>query len=131
MSHSYKAVKTIIEYDTSQTGLRAVLKGYQEIALRVIWESSGPLGSKVVMDQVNKRLEDSTISRASIINFLEDMREMGILNGEERTGKGGHHWVYSPSMNEYQFKQFIASTILANMVRDFPRETIEALKKIS
>jgi hypothetical protein len=28
-----------IEFDTGEIGLRAVLKDYQEIALRILWES--------------------------------------------------------------------------------------------
>jgi predicted transcriptional regulator len=58
------------------------------------------------------------------------MRKIGILKGEERTGKGGYHWIYSPSMNEAEFKQFIARTILESLLRNFPEETAEAVKKI-
>jgi predicted transcriptional regulator len=58
------------------------------------------------------------------------MRKIGILKGEERTGKGGYHWIYSPSMNETEFKQFIARTILESLLRNFPEETAEAVKKI-
>jgi len=35
------------------------------------------------------------------------MCEAGVLKGEERTGKGGYHWIYSPAMNENEFKEFI------------------------
>ena len=48
------------------------------------------------------------------------MRKIGILKGEERTGKGGYHWIYSPSMNEAEFKQFIARTRLESLLRNFP-----------
>ena len=75
-------------------------------------------------------LEEGTISRASIINFLESMRMMGVLKGDEKTGKGGHRWIYSPAMNESEFKQYIARTILESLMRDFPEETAEAVKKI-
>ena len=119
-----------IEYDTAESGLRAVLKDYQEIALRVIWESPEGLGSKQVWDRINERLKDKTISRASVINFLEDMREMGVLKGDEKTGKGGHRWIYSPAMNESEFKQFIAETILKNLMRNFPDETRQVIKKL-
>jgi predicted transcriptional regulator len=112
-----------IEYDTAESGLRAVLKDYQELALRVIWESPEGLGSKAVMDRVNAELKPNTISRASVINFLESMREMGVLKGDERTGKGGHHWIYSPAMNEAEFKQYIAKTIIESLMRDFSEET--------
>jgi hypothetical protein len=42
-----------IEFDTGETGLRAVLKDYQEIALRTLWESKEGLGSKAVWGRVN------------------------------------------------------------------------------
>ena len=120
-----------LEFNTGESGLRAVLKDYQEHALRAIWKSSVGLGSKAVNDKVNAELTPNTISRASIINFLESMREMGVLKGEDRTGKGGHHWIYSPAMTEAEFKQFIAKTILENLMRDFPEETRKALHKIN
>jgi predicted transcriptional regulator len=119
-----------IEYDTAEHGLRAVLKDHQEIALRAIWATPEGLGSKAVWDRVNAELKPNTISRASVINFLESMRKMSVLKGVEKTGKGGHHWIYSPAMNESEFKEFIVKTILKNLTRDFPEETTEALKSI-
>jgi hypothetical protein len=118
-----------VEFDTAETGLRAVLKDYHEIALRVIWASPEGLGSRAVWDLVNAGLKGETISRASIINFLEAMREAGVLKGDEKTGKGGHRWIYSPSMNEAEFKQYIARTILESLLRSFPEEMSEALKR--
>jgi len=123
-------MKNRIEYDASEKGLRTVLKDYQELALRAIWANPEGLGSKAVMDWVNAELKPNTISRASIINFLEAMREAGVLKGVEKTGKGGYHWIYSPAMNEAEFTQFIAETILGNLMRDFPEETTEVLKTI-
>jgi len=119
-----------IEYDTAESGLRAVLKDYQELALRAIWATPEGLGSKAVWDRVNAELKPNTISRASVINFLESMREAGVLEGEERTGKGGHRWIYSPAMNEAEFKQHIARTILESLLRDFPEETRAALENL-
>jgi len=58
------------------------------------------------------------------------MREMGVLNGVEKTGKGGHRWIYSPAMNEAEFKQYIARTILESLMRDFPEETKVALENL-
>jgi predicted transcriptional regulator len=119
-----------LKYDTAEPGLRAVLKDHQEIALRAIWATPEGLGSKAVWDRVNAELKPNTISRASVINFLEAMREAGVLKGEERTGKGGHRWIYRPAMNESEFKQHVARTILESLLRDFPEETSEAVKKI-
>jgi predicted transcriptional regulator len=83
-----------------------------------------------VWDRVNAGLKGETISRASIINFLESMREAGVLKGVEKTGKGGYHWIYSPAMNESEFKQHIARTILESLMRDFPEETRAALENL-
>ena len=119
-----------IEYDTAEPGLRAVLKDYQELALRAIWATPEGLGSRAVWDRVNAELKSNTISRASIINFLEAMRETGVLKGVEKTGKGGYHWIYSPAMNESEFKQHIARTILESLMRNFPEETRQLIKKL-
>ena len=119
-----------IEYDTAESGLRAVLKDYQEFALRAIWATPEGLGSRAVWDRVNAELKPNTISRASVINFLEALREADVLKGVEKTGKGGYHWIYSPAMNENEFKEFIAKTILGSLMRDFPEETAETVKKI-
>jgi len=119
-----------VEFDTAETGLRVVLKDYQELALRAIWANPEGLGSKAVWDRVNAELKPNTISRASVINFLESMREAGVLKGVERTGKGGHRWVYSPTMDEAEFKQYIARTILESLMRSFPEETRHAVKML-
>jgi predicted transcriptional regulator len=58
------------------------------------------------------------------------MREAGVLKGEEKTGKGGHRWIYSPAMNESEFKQHIARTILESLMRDFPEETRAVLENL-
>ncbi len=123
-------MKNRIEYDASEKGLRAVLKGYQEIALRVIWESKEGLNSGAIWMKANEALKPESISRASIINFLEAMRETGVLKGVERTGKGGYHWIYSPAMDEAEFKQHIAKTILESPMRSFPEETRAALENL-
>jgi predicted transcriptional regulator len=58
------------------------------------------------------------------------MREAGVLKGEERTGKGGYHWIYSPAMNEAEFKQYIASQLIESLMKSFPEETRAALKNL-
>jgi hypothetical protein len=57
------------------------------------------------------------------------MREMGVLKGEEKTGKGGHHWVYFPALDENGFKRFIVKTMIDSLMKSFPDETREAIRK--
>jgi hypothetical protein len=116
-----------VRFDTAETGLRAVMKDYQDIALKVIWASPEGLSLRVVWDRVNARLQGKTINHASVFNFLEAVREAGILKGKERMGMGGHRWIYSLAMNESEYKKYVARNILGSLMRGFPEETKIAL----
>jgi len=123
--------KVTLKFDPESRGLSKVFKDYQQEALRAVWQSEEGANSRKVWQQVNGRLDGGgSISRASIINFLNDMVDEGVLGYEERTGKGGYHRVYKPNMNESELKKYIAETVLASLMRDFPNETNEAIKAI-
>jgi predicted transcriptional regulator len=118
--------------DTASEGLEMVLKDYQEAALRYLWRlDGGGASSRDVWVQVNEDLKGKrTISRASIINFLNSMVDEGVLNYTETTGKGGHRRIYSAKYDEAGFKEYIAKVVLGNLLRDFPEETRKALQKV-
>ena len=48
---------------------------------------------------------------ASVIFFLNDLVDDGILDYEEKTGKGGYHRVYYPNMNREEFADHITDLI--------------------
>jgi predicted transcriptional regulator len=118
--------------DTASEGLEMVLKDYQEAALRYLWRLDGDgASSRDVWVQVNEDLKGKrTISRASIINFLNSMVDEGVLSYTETTGKGGHRRIYSAKYDEAGFKEYIAKVVLGNLLRDFPEETRKALQKV-
>lgn len=118
-------------FNPNSDGLAKVFRDYQEEALRLVWEK-GDEGviSRVVWSHVNERLVGKTISRASIINFLNAMVDEGVLNYQERTGKGGYHRVYSPKLDEAEFKKYVAKTVISSLMKDFPEETKEAYKLV-
>ena len=119
-----------MEYDTSQTGYAAVLRSWQIKAMQVLWGSKEGLTSRVVWVKVNDALGGESISRASVINFLEDMKKMGVLRGVEETGKGGHHGVYSPAVDEVGFGRYVVDTMIGSLMGNFPDETRDAVRKI-
>lgn len=124
--------KVTLTIDTSSEGLAMVLKDYQEVALKYLWrlEKDGA-SSRDVWVQVNEDLiGQRTISRASIINFLNSMVDEGVLNYTEITGKGGHRRIYSAKYDEAGYKQYVASVVLSNLLRDFPSETRKALLQV-
>lgn len=78
------------KFDPSKQGLRKVLRDYEDLALRYIWEAGEEgAGSREVWELVSDRLaERKTISRASIIISLEKVRKQGDLGYKDKTGKG-------------------------------------------
>ncbi|MHA1409729.1 MAG: hypothetical protein ACTSQY_05405 [Candidatus Odinarchaeia archaeon] len=105
-------------------------KDWQVEALRYLW-SIQPKGanSRAVWENVNDRLQ-SSISRASIINYLNDMVDEELLTYTERTGKGGHHRVYRIAFNEEEFKAHIAGRMISKLLREYPRETKKAVERL-
>ncbi len=97
--------------------------------MKFIWEigEQGAI-SREVWAKVNERLVGKTISRASIINFLNAMVDEGILNYDERTGKGGYHRVYRPKLDEPSFKRHVAQVMISSLMKDYPEETKEVIR---
>ncbi len=119
------------KFDHSKHGLRKTLKEYEEIGLRYIW-AQGEKGASTgkTWTAVTEALgPDKSISRASVILFLSRMADQGVLGYRSATGKGGHHRVYFPIMDERGYKKHLLKTVVESLMRDFPEETIEALKK--
>ena len=115
--------------DPSKTGLEKVLRDYQIEALKLIWGNIGEgLTSREVYEDVNKNLGGKSVSRASIINFLNAMCDERVLDFEDETCKGGMRRKYSKGMDENGFKRYVASTVLDSLIRDFPDQTVEAIK---
>lgn len=118
-----------IVVDPSKTGLEKVLRDYQIEALKIVWDNANRgVTSREVYAAVNKSLENvKTISRASIINFLNEMCDDSVLKYQEETCKGGMRRKYFPGLDEEGFKRYIAKTVFESLVRDFPEQTVDAL----
>lgn len=119
-------------FNPANDDLSKIFKDYQEEAIKFVWEV-GEQGTilREVWTKVNERLVGKTISRASIINFLNAMVDEGVLDYNERTGKGGYHRVYRPKLDEPSFKRFVAQVMISSLMRDYPKETKEAIKLIT
>ena len=119
------------KFDPAKKGLRKTLKEYEELGLRYIWaQGVEGSGSGKAWEAVNSTLgPEKRISRASVIFFLNRMVAQGVLGYTTATGKGGHHRVYFPIMDERGYKKHLLKTVVESLMRDFPEETIEALKE--
>jgi len=121
-----------LKFDPNAAGLHKVFRDYQVEAMRLLWETGNEgVTSNVVHLNVNDRLGGGkSISRASIINFLNAMVDEGVLDYVEEPGKGGYHRVYSPKMDERGFGKTLAKSVIESMMRDFPEETTEVIRDI-
>lgn len=131
---SFKRVqvnKLPLVLDPSKSGFEKVLRDYQIEALKMVWDGTGDgVTSREVYLHVNKALEGTkTISRASIINFLNSMCDEEVLAYEEETCKGGMRRKYFPGLDEDGFKKYIAKSVFDSLLKDFPDQTIEAMKE--
>ena len=118
---------------TYEAGLGTVFKDYQEITMRYLWDIGDEgVGSGDCWKHVNKMLNerDKTISRASVIFFLNAMVDHGILEYVSRTGKGGYHKVYTPVFDEAGFKEHLATKIIERLVSEYPEETQKVIRKL-
>jgi len=118
------------KFDPSQPGLRKTLREWEELALRSMWNvGEDGAKSRAVWERVNEGLDEGkSISRASIILFLEKMEEQGVLGSWDATGKGGHHKIYYPLMDKEGYLKYLLKTMVESMMRDSPTATREILE---
>jgi len=70
------------------------------------------------------------ISRANVINFLEQLAREGILERWEETGKGGHRGVYRLNLSESQLREHLTLKVLRKLLEEFPEETRNTVKTL-
>ena len=120
-----------LKFDPEKKGLAKIVLDYQKEALKSIWKNSEKgQTSREAYEYVKENI-DGSISRASIINFLKVMADEGVLDYEVRPGKGGMHRVYTPRLNESEFKIHVAKTVIASLLKDFPEETKTAINQLT
>ena len=119
------------KFDHTKHELRKTLKEYEEAGLKYVWSiGEKGVGSGKTWVAVNETLDpDKRVSRASVIFFLNRMVDQGVLDYTSATGKGGHHRVYFPVLDERGYKKYLLKTMVESMRRDFPEETKEALNE--
>jgi len=89
--------------DLTQEGLLMFFKPYQLDALKALWTSNRGMNTREVWDAVGS----DKISRASVINFLADAAENGLLDMTTMMGKGGHRGIYAAKYDEAGTKEYI------------------------
>lgn len=121
-----------MKVDLSEKDLEMIFKDYEILALETLWKEPDHMFSSLeVTESVKEKLAEKgeTISRASIINFLQDIAEQGILERDTTTGKGGHRGIYQTNYDREGLRKFIIKTVLDKLKKDFPKETNEVINR--
>lgn len=113
-----------MKFDTSKEGLQTIMKPYQAALMEYIWEINDKERTGIVSREAHEYLldmGDSELmkSRASVIFFLDDMVEEGVLEFETATGKGGHHRIYYPAMKPVEYESYVSKTIMEKLKEVF------------
>jgi len=107
-----------MKIDLSQEpGLALIFKDYQVEAMKQLWSTDSGQSTYDIWKGVNETLLGKTISRASIINFLNAMADDGLLSYEEITGKGGYRRIYSAALTEKEFWTKITSEVTLKLAK--------------
>jgi len=116
-------------FNPAEKGLRKTLREYEELAIRHIWDvGEEGANSGKTWEHVNEELgPGKSISRASIIYFLNRMVDQGVLGFRDATGKGGHHRIYVTRLDERGYKKYVVRTLFESVAKDFPEATDEVL----
>jgi len=111
-----------MKFDMSEKGLLTLFKPYQAALLEHIWKLNNPDRVGITSGQAYEFMKDhpDSKSRASLIFFLNDMVEEGVLEYEEESGKGGYHRVYYPRMDREQFARHVVEKITQKLDEVFP-----------
>ena len=100
-----------MKLDTGKEGLIAVYREYELTVLEYLFSVDEGAGSGRVWKWVNEEsdwgLAGNTISRASVIFFLNRLVDDGLLDWRDATGKGGHHRLYEMKMSRQEFAKAV------------------------
>jgi predicted transcriptional regulator len=114
--------------DPSERGLKKLHRDYEISSLRAVWRCSDGILSREIWEKVKKET-DNPVSRSTVIKYLQEATDNGIIKYDLETCKGGHRRRYYPNMNEEEYKEYIVQTVLESLLEDFP-ETLSTARSI-
>lgn len=115
--------------DPKEEGLRKIHRDYEVLALHAVWDNTEGILSREIWNKVKKQMEDP-VSRSTIIKFLQEASDRGVIGYDLETCKGGYRRRYYPKMSEEEYREHIVKTVIKSLLDDFP-ETKELVRRIA
>ncbi|GAG07951.1 unnamed protein product, partial [marine sediment metagenome] len=118
-----------MKLDTGKEGLAAVYREYELTILEYLFGVDEGAGSGRVWRWVNEEsdwaLAGNTISRSSVIFFLNRLVDEGLLDWRDATGKGGHHRLYEMKMSRQEFVKAVIGKFVTKLREIKDQEGVE------
>jgi len=129
----------VLEIKLGEAGLRKVLREWQEVAMNIVWDATKNhkddrsytgISSREAWEETNKELNlmGDSISRASVINFLNAMCDYNVLLFEEESCKGGGRRRYRSSSDKAGFMRKVIEDTIESFQEDYPGELYAVVK---
>ena len=115
-----------LRLNTSKDGIEAIFKPWQYEAVNLLLQAHEDHSSNEMHTRLRERGHD--ISRASVINFLYGLSELGIIKRREQSSKGGYKGIYHTNNSRYELNDKIVKLFCLKIYESFP--DIEWLKDI-
>ena len=107
----------ILKLDTRKNGIDAVFKPWQSEAVNLLFEAHEDHSSSEMHTRLRARGHD--ISRASVINFLYGLSELGIVKRREESTKGGYKGIYQTTDSRFDLNDKIVKLFCLKLYESF------------
>ena len=101
-------------------GLYMVFVKYEVLGIERLWADKDRggegYGSGKMWQMISEDLDPDTISRASVIFFLNRLVDWKVCAFRDATGKGGHHRIYYITMTREVFWKWLAKLFAERLV---------------
>ena len=107
-----------MKVNTNGEGLGLVFPQEYKVILMewLLGDPTRSVKSREAWEYVNEQMAPKTVSRASVINFLNDEGVgEGYLQYDEVSGKGGYHRVYNAKMDIDGFWRYVSQEVNASL----------------
>ncbi len=117
-----------MKLDTDKKGLEAIFKEWHVPLIGELFKGESGSGKLYKFTEEHDirtggKGSSSSVSRASIIFFLNDLVDEEILTYEYRTGKGGHHRVYKMLFTREELAHKLIGQFVNKLLEVFPEES--------
>ncbi len=117
-----------MQLDTDKNGLPAIFKAWQVPLIEELFKRNPMISRQAHIFLKERDIVTGgtgskvSVSRASVINFLNYLVDQELLNYTMETGKGGYHRIYTMTLTREAFNHRIIDLFLDTLRTAFPTE---------